>query len=62
VSPAGVDADGVADDRVRIYREPWRTSAVRERGAVVTAVLDTVSGRDRVFQGRYETTVDDATA
>ncbi len=57
----GVDADGVADDSVRIYREPWRNSAVRERGAVVKAVLDSVSGRDPVFLGRHETTVDEAT-
>jgi hypothetical protein len=32
------------------------------RRAVVKAVPDTVSGRDPVLLGRYETTVDEATA
>jgi vancomycin permeability regulator SanA len=58
----GVDADGVGDDSVRIYTEPWRNSVLRERGAVLKAVADVVSGRDPVFLGPRETTVDDATA
>ena len=58
----GVDATGVADDTVRSYRQPWRASATRERGAVVKAVLDVVSRRDPVFLGRYETGVDEALA
>jgi vancomycin permeability regulator SanA len=56
----GVDATGVGDDSVRIYREPWRNSVIRERGAVVKAVLDVVSHRDPVFLGPHETGVDDA--
>jgi vancomycin permeability regulator SanA len=50
----GVDATGVGDDTVRIYREPWRNSVVRERGAVVKALADVVSGRDPVFLGPLE--------
>jgi vancomycin permeability regulator SanA len=58
----GVDADGVGDDSVRIYTDPWRNSVIRERGAVLKAVADVVSGRDPVFLGPRETTVDEATA
>ncbi len=56
----GVDASGIGDDTVRIYTDPWRASARRESGAVVKAMFDVVSGRDPIFLGRYETTVDDA--
>ena len=56
----GVDASGVGDDSVRIYRGPWRNSVIRERGAVVKAVFDVVSHRDPVFLGPHETGVDDA--
>ena len=56
----GVDTTGVGDDSVRIYRQPWRKSVIRERGAVVKAVLDVVSQRDPVFLGPHETGVDDA--
>ena len=56
----GVDADGVGDDTSRIYRDPWRSSSGRERMAVVKAVLDVASGRDPIFLGRYETSVDEA--
>jgi vancomycin permeability regulator SanA len=56
----GVDATGVGDDSVRIYRQPWRNSVVRERGAVVKAVFDVLSHRDPVFLGPHETGVDDA--
>lgn len=56
----GVDASGVGDDSVRIYREPWRNSVVRERGAVVKALTDVVSGRDPVFLGPHETSVEAA--
>jgi vancomycin permeability regulator SanA len=50
----GVDATGVGDDTVRIYREPWRNSVLRERGAVVKALADVLSGRDPVFLGPRE--------
>ncbi|WP_438829948.1 SanA/YdcF family protein [Actinoplanes friuliensis] len=50
----GVQASGVGDDTVRIYTEPWRNSVVRERGAVVKALADVVSGRDPVFLGPHE--------
>jgi vancomycin permeability regulator SanA len=56
----GVDATGVGDDTVRIYREPWRNSVVRERGAVVKALTDVVSGRDPVFLGPREPGVEAA--
>ncbi|MEU8612487.1 ElyC/SanA/YdcF family protein [Actinoplanes sp. NPDC048791] len=56
----GVDATGVGDDTVRIYREPWRNSVVRERGAVVKALADVVSGRDPVFLGPREPGVEAA--
>jgi len=58
----GIDATGVGDDSVRIYKEPWRNSVVRERGAVVKAAVDAVIRRDPVFLGRQETTVRDALA
>ena len=50
----GVTATGVGDDTVRIYRAPWRHSVVRERGAVVKALGDVLSGRDPVFLGPLE--------
>jgi vancomycin permeability regulator SanA len=56
----GVTASGVGDDSVKIYREPWRNSVVRERGAVVKAVADVVSGRDPVFLGPREPGVEAA--
>ena len=56
----GVDATGIGDDTVRIYRQPWLSSAGRENGAVVKALVDVASRRDPIFLGRYETGVDDA--
>ena len=56
----GVDATGIGDDTVRIYRQPWLSSAGRENGAVVKALADVASRRDPIFLGRYETGVDDA--
>jgi vancomycin permeability regulator SanA len=56
----GVEATGVADDTVRIYREPWRNSVGRERGAVVKALGDVISGRDPVFLGPLEPGVEAA--
>jgi vancomycin permeability regulator SanA len=57
----GVDATGVGDDSVRIYREPWLHSTARERGAVVKAMLDAATRRDPVFLGPHEPGVDAAT-
>ena len=56
----GVEATGVGDHTVRIYRQPWLSSAGRENGAVVKALVDVTSGRDPIFLGRYETGVDEA--
>jgi vancomycin permeability regulator SanA len=58
----GVDATGVGDDSVRIYTEPWRNSVVRERGALVKALVDVASHRDPVFLGPHETSVEAALA
>ena len=58
----GVDAAGVGDDTVRVHRAPWLSSAGRENGAVVKALVDVASGRDPVFLGHRETTVDEAVA
>jgi vancomycin permeability regulator SanA len=56
----GIDATGVGDDTVKIYKDPWRNSVIRERGAVVKAVSDVITHRDPVFLGRQETTVQEA--
>ncbi|GAA0952243.1 ElyC/SanA/YdcF family protein [Virgisporangium aurantiacum] len=56
----GLDAYGVGDASVQQFRKPWLISSTREHGACVKAVVDLVSGRDPVFLGRHETTVDDA--
>jgi vancomycin permeability regulator SanA len=56
----GIDTAGVGDDTARIYRQPWLSSAGRERMAVVKAMTDTLSGRDPVFLGRTEISVDEA--
>jgi vancomycin permeability regulator SanA len=58
----GIEATGVGDESVKVYREPWRNSVIRERGAVVKAMADAVTRRDPVFLGRQETTVHDALA
>ncbi|GIJ70125.1 SanA/YdcF family protein [Virgisporangium ochraceum] len=56
----GVDTYGVGDESVKQFRRPWLISSNREHGACVKAVVDLVSGRDPVFLGRRETTVDEA--
>jgi vancomycin permeability regulator SanA len=56
----GIDASGVGDDSVRVYRGPWAHSMFRERGAVVKAAIDALSHRDPVFLGRHEPGVEDA--
>ena len=56
----GVTATGVGDDTVRIYTAPWRNTSLRERGAVVKALGDVLSGRDPVFLGPLEPGVEAA--
>jgi vancomycin permeability regulator SanA len=56
----GVDATGVGDSSVRVFRRPWAISSNREHGACVKAVLDVVTGRDPVYLGPHETGVDEA--
>jgi vancomycin permeability regulator SanA len=56
----GLDTYGVGDATVAQFRRPWLISSNREHGACVKAVFDVVSGRDPVFLGKRETSVDDA--
>jgi vancomycin permeability regulator SanA len=56
----GIEAYGVGDDTVKQFRRPWMISSNREHGACVKAVVDVVTGRDPVFLGRRETSVDEA--
>jgi vancomycin permeability regulator SanA len=56
----GMETYGVGDETVKQFRKPWLISANREHGACVKAVVDVVSGRDPVFLGRRETSVDEA--
>ena len=56
----GIDATGVGDDSVRIYRDPWAHSMFRERGAIVKAAADALSHRDPIYLGRHEPGIDDA--
>ncbi|MEV4351691.1 ElyC/SanA/YdcF family protein [Actinoplanes sp. NPDC049596] len=58
----GITTNGVGDDTVKIYKAPWRNSVIRERGAIVKALADTLTHRDPVFLGRHETTVEEALA
>lgn len=59
---AGLDALGVADDSVKIYRTPWLRGSVREYGAAVKAAADLISDRDPVFLGPHEPGVERALA
>jgi vancomycin permeability regulator SanA len=56
----GIETYGVGDDTVKQFRKPWLISSNREHGACVKAVVDVVTGRDPVFLGRRETSVDEA--
>ncbi|WP_433077477.1 SanA/YdcF family protein [Dactylosporangium sp. CA-052675] len=56
----GVDASGVGDTTMRRFRLPWAQASVREYGAADKAAWDVLSGRDPVFLGRRETSVQDA--
>ncbi|WP_249713741.1 SanA/YdcF family protein [Rhizomonospora bruguierae] len=59
---AGLDAYGVGDDSVRVYRMPWVRGSVREYGAAVKAAVDLVSERDPVHLGRPEPGIERALA
>ena len=56
----GIDATGVGDDSVRIYRTVWLRGEIREQGAAVKAAADVLSRRDPIFLGRHETGVEAA--
>jgi vancomycin permeability regulator SanA len=56
----GMDAAGVGDESVKYMRAIWTRNLIRERGAVVKAVYDVVSGRDPALLGRRETGIQDA--
>ncbi|MFC7531189.1 vancomycin high temperature exclusion protein [Actinoplanes sp. GCM10030250] len=58
----GIDATGVGDDTVRVYRPTWLRGEIREQGAAVKAAADVISQRDPVFLGRHETGVETAIA
>ncbi|WP_051366385.1 SanA/YdcF family protein [Hamadaea tsunoensis] len=51
---AGMDAVGVGDDTARAFKDQWRNASVREQGAYLKAVFDTVTGRDPVYLGPHE--------
>ncbi|WP_433206597.1 SanA/YdcF family protein [Dactylosporangium sp. CS-047395] len=56
----GVDATGVGDTTVAKFRDPWLKASYREYGAADKAAFDVLSGRDPVFLGQHETSVQDA--
>lgn len=57
---AGIDANGVFDDTARQYPGYWAKAVVREQGACVKALLDVLLGRDPIFLGPHETSVENA--
>ncbi len=57
---AGIDAVGVGDDSVAVYRESWKSALVREQGATIKALLEVTTGQDPVHWGPRETSLDDA--
>jgi vancomycin permeability regulator SanA len=59
---AGIDAVGVGDESVRVFKGYWTKAVVREQGAYLKALLDVASRRDPVFLGRHETGVEQALA
>ncbi|MEU7867680.1 ElyC/SanA/YdcF family protein [Dactylosporangium sp. NPDC049140] len=56
----GVDATGVGDTTMARFRAPWLQASAREYGAADKAAWDVLSGRDPVFLGRPETSVQEA--
>jgi vancomycin permeability regulator SanA len=57
---AGIDAVGVGDDSVAVYRRPWLNGLVREQGATVKALIEVVIGQDPTHWGPRETSLDEA--
>ncbi|GGK37289.1 hypothetical protein GCM10010124_32520 [Pilimelia terevasa] len=58
---AGIRTTGVGDDSVRVHGLQWRRGAVREYGAAVKAAVDVLSGRDPVFLGPVQRSLETAT-
>ncbi|GAA1591451.1 hypothetical protein GCM10009828_015380 [Actinoplanes couchii] len=56
----GIDATGVGDSTVRVFKQMWLRGEVREYGAAVKAAADVLTARDPIFLGPYETSVDQA--
>ncbi|MFI5910740.1 vancomycin high temperature exclusion protein [Dactylosporangium sp. NPDC051541] len=56
----GIHADGVGDRTMEQFHGPWWQASLREYGAADKAAFDVLSGRDPVFLGRTETSVEDA--
>ncbi|SDT79768.1 protein SanA, affects membrane permeability for vancomycin [Actinoplanes derwentensis] len=56
----GIEATGVGDSSVRVFKQMWVRGEVREYGAAVKAAADVLTARDPIFLGRYETSVDQA--
>lgn len=59
---AGIDAVGVGDDSVRVFRGFWTRAVVREQMAYLKAVVDVAVRRDPVFLGKHDTGVERALA
>jgi vancomycin permeability regulator SanA len=59
---AGMDAVGVGDDSVRVFKGPWTKAVVREQAAYLKAVLDVATRRKPRFLGPHETGVETALA
>ncbi|WP_244409178.1 SanA/YdcF family protein [Stackebrandtia nassauensis] len=56
---AGIEANGVGDDSVRRYPRPWKVGTVREWAANVKAGWDVLMGREPVYPGPRESSVED---
>ena len=57
---AGIDAIGVGDETVAVYRQPWRNGLIREQGAIVKALFEVVTGHEPTHWGPRETSLDEA--
>jgi vancomycin permeability regulator SanA len=56
----GVDATGVGDTTMAQFHVPWWRASLREYGAGDKAAWDVLTGRDPVFLGPHETSVEAA--